>query len=250
MADYSNLEGQIDTPVECFVFNSIDSTNDYLSGLAFSRTTQVCVAREQTQGRGQYDRAWLSQKDANILLSIRYVFDADVMLNGLSLVVGLAVVNTLKEFGISGIKLKWPNDVFFEDKKLAGILIENSLQGRYQSVVIGLGLNYNLGQAFECDSPWIDLSRIMQNLPSMEALNATLINNILKYCQIFSTQGFGYFLKSWEAVDYLLGKQVEINANNQKTTGIVTGVSQNGALMIKVGGQVVEAYSSKQIHLI
>jgi len=250
MADYSNLEGQIDSPVECFVFDSIPSTNDYLSSLTFSKTTQVCVTREQTQGKGQYDRTWISQKDTNVLFSIRHVFDTSVSLNGLSLVIGLAVVNTLEEFGLANVKLKWPNDVFFNEKKMAGILIENSVQGKSQSVVIGLGLNYKLNQAFECNTPWVDLASVLQQLPSIEDLSAVLINTILKYCQLFAAQGLTYFLKSWQAVDYLAGKGAEVDVDNQTLQGVIMGVSQQGALMIKTDSKVVEAYSSNQIRLI
>jgi BirA family transcriptional regulator, biotin operon repressor / biotin---[acetyl-CoA-carboxylase] ligase len=250
MADDSNLTSRINSPVECHVFDSVNSTNDYLSSLVFSEATQICIAREQTQGKGQYDRAWISQKDASVLFSIRYVFDSSTTLNGLSLVIGLAVIQTLKEFGVTDAKLKWPNDVLIDDKKLAGILIENSVQGDCQSVVIGLGLNYDLTQTFECDSPWIDLSSIMQSMPTIENLSSALINGILEYCQLFSVHQLSYFLKFWEGADYLLSKQVELDVNDCKIIGIVIGVSQHGALKIEADGQVFEAYSSKQIRLI
>ncbi|MDC9726615.1 MAG: biotin--[acetyl-CoA-carboxylase] ligase [Candidatus Thioglobus sp.] len=250
MADYPNLESQINTPVTCVVFDSIASTNDYLSTLAFSKTPQVCIAREQTQGRGQYDRAWLSCKDASILLSVRFVFDANVALNGLSLVMGLAVIEALENLGISGAKLKWPNDVYVDDKKLAGILIENSAQGQYQSVVIGLGLNYCLDQDFKCDSPWIDLARILKDLPAIEDLSAKLINHLIAYCQLFAEQGWSYFLATWNSSDYLLGRAVELELSNQKIIGKACGVNAQGALLIEANNQLVEAYSSKQIRLI
>lgn len=250
MADYSNLESQINTPVKCVVFDSIASTNDYLSMLAFSKTPQVCIAREQTQGRGQYDRAWQSCKDASILLSVRFVFDANVALNGLSLVMGLAVIKVLERLGISDAKLKWPNDVYVNDKKLAGILIENSAQGQHQSVVIGLGLNYCLDQNFKCDTPWIDLARISKDLPVIEDLSAKLINHLIAYCQLFSEQGWPYFLTDWNSSDYLLGRLVELDANNRKIIGAVRGVNAQGALLIEANNQLVEAYSSKQIRLI
>ena len=143
------------------------------------------------------------------------MFASSIALNGLSLVIGLAIIQTLAEFGIIEAKLKWPNDVFVGDKKLAGILIENSVQGECQSVVIGLGLNYNLSDSFECISPWIDLSSIMpiQDMPAIEDLSVALINSILTYCQLFSTHQLSYFLKSWENTDYLSGKQVEVEIN-------------------------------------
>ncbi len=250
VANYSNLANQIGSSVECFAFDSIASTNDYLSALAFSDTTQICIASEQTQGKGQYDRAWLSQKDASVLLSIRYVFRADLSLNGLSLVIGLAIVNALEELGIKQIKLKWPNDVFFDNKKLAGILIENTVQGEYQSVVIGLGLNYDLNQKFECQSPWIDLASIIPKLPAIENLAALLINHILKNCQLFESHDLSYFIQSWKQVDYLKNTRVKLDINNQTFAGIVRGINSQGMLMVEVNGQLIEVCSSKQIRLI
>ena len=250
MANYSHLVDQISAPVECFVFDSIASTNDYLSALAFSKTTQICIANEQTQGKGQYDRTWLSQKDNSILLSVRHVFAAELSLNGLSLVIGLAIINTLEEFGVNQAKLKWPNDVLINDQKLAGILIENTLQGRYQSVVIGLGLNYDLRQNFECHSPWIDLTSIIQNPPAIEDLAALLINNILKNCQLFEMHGLSHFLQSWQQVDYLQNRQIELDLNGQLFIGAVQGVNTQGMLMVAVNGQLIEVCSSKQIRLI
>jgi BirA family biotin operon repressor/biotin-[acetyl-CoA-carboxylase] ligase len=250
MANYSNLVDQIDTQVECFTFDSIASTNDYLSALDFSSTTQICIASEQTQGKGQYDRSWLSQKDASILLSIRYVFKADLALNGLSLVIGLAIVDALEELGIKQAKLKWPNDLFIDHKKLAGILIENTLQGQYQSVVIGLGLNYNLSQNFECQSPWIDLAGIIPKLPPIENLSALFINYILKNCKLFASHGLSHFLQSWRQVDYLKNMRVELDLHNQTFMGIVKGINTQGMLMVEVNGQLIEVCSSKQIRLI
>lgn len=250
VANYSNLVDQIDAQVECFAFDSITSTNDYLSALDFSSTTQICIASEQTKGKGQYERIWLSQKDASILLSIRYVFKADLALNGLSLAVGLAVVDALEELGIKQAKLKWPNDIFFDHKKLSGILIENTLQGQYQSVVIGLGLNYDLSQNFECQSPWIDLASIVPKLPPIENLAALIINHILKNCQLFASHGFSHFLRSWQQVDYLKNTRVELDLHHQTFMGVVRGINSQGMLMVEVNGQLIEVCSSKQIRLI
>ena len=250
MANYSNLAAQITPEVECFAFDTIASTNDYLSALDFSKTTQICITSEQTQGKGQYERSWLSQKDASVLLSIRHVFSVDLSLNGLSLVIGLGVVSALRTLGISQAKLKWPNDVFIDQKKLAGILIENTLQGQYQSVVIGLGLNYDLRQNFECNTPWIDLASIIQRPPAIEDLAALLINHILKNCQLFATHGLAYFLASWQPVDYLKDKRIELDINNQKLIGVVKGINSQGMLMVEVNGQLIEVCSSKQIQLI
>jgi len=249
MVDYSDL--RLPDGVECFVLDSTASTNDYLAKLSFSKEVKICIARKQTAGKGQYQRTWLSKKDSSVLLSLRYPFSTKVSLNGLSLALGLSVISTLEdEYQLDQLKLKWPNDVYFQDQKLAGILIENSVQNDQQSVVIGLGLNHQLGADFECNTPWTDLSKICSTLPSLVDLHERLINGLLKSCQHFEKHGFSAFQMQWHQHDYLLGKQLELNYQDKKTVGIANGVNEQGALIIKSNNTVIEAYSSEQIRLI
>jgi birA, biotin-[acetyl-CoA-carboxylase] ligase region len=249
VVDYSALK--LPDGVECFVLESTTSTNDYLTKLPFSEDITVCIAREQTAGKGQYQRAWLSKKDSSVLLSLRYPFSMDTGLNGLSLVVGLSIVDVLKnDYGIENLKLKWPNDLYFEDRKLAGILIENSVQSNTQSVVIGLGLNHHLGKGFKCEAPWIDLSQILSNTPNLEQLSVKFINKIIHYCRMFELKGFDNFQSLWHEYDYLVGRSIELDYQNKKITGIAKGVSDKGALLIESNDSIIEAYSSEQISLI
>jgi len=249
MVDYSVLE--FPGVVECFVLESTTSTNDYLTRLPFSKDVKVCITREQTAGKGQYQRAWLSKKDSSVLLSLRYPFSTKAALNGLSLAMGLSVIDVLEgTYHLNHLKLKWPNDVYFKDQKLAGILIENSVQNNQQSVVIGLGLNHQLGVGFKCDTPWTDLSKICPTLPNLVDLHEKLINNLIKSCQRFEQYGFSDFQAQWHQHDYLLGKQLELNYQDKKITGIANGVNEQGALIIESDNTTIEAYSSEQIHLI
>ncbi len=249
MVNYSTLK--LSDDIECFVLESITSTNDYLTKLPFSTDIKVCIAREQTAGKGQYQRAWLSKKDSSVLLSLRRPFSIDTNLNGLSLMVGLSVIDVLKKnYNVEGLKLKWPNDVFYGNQKLAGILIENSVQQNIQSVVIGLGLNFHLDENFECKTPWIDLFKITRELFNLVELQEKLINNLLHYCQRFEQHGFNDFQMQWATHDYLFGRQLELNYQGKKTLGIASGVNAQGALMIDVDGATIEAYSSEQIRLI
>ncbi|MCS5585948.1 MAG: biotin--[acetyl-CoA-carboxylase] ligase [Gammaproteobacteria bacterium] len=249
MVDYSAL--RVADGIECFVLDSTASTNNYLTELPFSKDIKVCIAREQTAGKGQYQRAWLSTKDSSVLLSLRYPFSTRVALNGLSLAIGLSVIHTLEnEYQVECLKLKWPNDVYFKDQKLAGILIENSVQNNQQSVVIGLGLNHQLDVNFECDTPWTDLSNICPNLPNLVDLHEKLINNLLMSCRRFEQYGFSDFKSQWRQHDYLLGKHLELNYQDNKVIGVANGVNDQGALMIEADDTVIEAYSSEQIRLI
>ncbi len=243
MVDYSRLENYLSDEVECFVFDSIPSTNNYLSSLAFSLKTQVCIAAQQTQGKGQHNRQWLSGRDS-ILLSIRRVFSADANLNGLSLMVGLALIAVLKKYGVTEVQLKWPNDIYYRDKKLAGILIENVIQKHNQSVVIGIGVNVNVD--IDCQTPWTDLHSINGQEPINQFnLTKDLINTVLQFCQFFESNGFAYFAKQWAAVDYLKGKRVCYKDKRRAFSGVCCGVNNEGVLLVETTGVTEWVYSSE-----
>lgn len=248
MVDYSDLKAHLSGDIDCHIFDSIPSTNDYLSSLDFSPRTQVCVATQQTQGKGQHNRQWLSGKDNSILLSIRRSFLISVNLNGLSLVVGLALIEALKQHGITELQLKWPNDVYYQDKKLAGILIENSLQSQIQSVVIGIGINVEVD--IDCQTPWTDLYSIKEPPVNQFNLSKDLIKTVLQFCQIFETKGFMHFAQQWVSVDYLLDKCVQYNDKKQKFSGVCCGVNDEGILLVKTKEAIKKVYSSQFLQVL
>ena len=163
---YSSLKKQLDYDLDCHFFDSIDSTNTFLSNSPYQPKTQICITREQTKGQGQHGRGWVSEKDGSIIFSIRQCFHEQVNVSGLSLVVGMAIIKSIEaECQLLGLKIKWPNDIYFKDKKLAGILMENTLHKAKQYVLVGVGVNFKLQDKIEIDAPWTDLSKIVDKLP-------------------------------------------------------------------------------------
>jgi len=212
---------------------------------------ELCVSREQTQGKGQFGRHWESQKDKSIIFSIRRNFPQDCDLNGLSLIVGLAIVKVLeKECLVKGFKIKWPNDIYFENKKLAGVLLENQMQSGNQSVVIGVGINYSIDQSMMFEIPWTDLAKITKKLPDIKLLTAGIINNILVMSEHFSVSSFDNFRSDWKRYDMLQGKKIKCTYPGDSFNGEVVGVSKEGALKIFTKNGVKELYSSRHIEYI
>ena len=190
-----SLKKQLKNDIECYFFDSIDSTNSFLANTPFTTKPQLCIAREQTMGKGQYGRSWVSQKDGSIIFSIRKCFNEGINLNGLSLVVGMAIIKSIEdECQLSGLKIKWPNDIYYGDKKLAGILMENTHYKSNQLVLVGVGINYQLVDTNEIDEPWVDLSRILNKLPNFQQLTAKIINNILFFLEDFQINGLSNLL--------------------------------------------------------
>jgi BirA family biotin operon repressor/biotin-[acetyl-CoA-carboxylase] ligase len=248
VVDYSSLIERIHQPVNCVFFDSIESTNDYLSNQPFSETTQLCITREQTKGKGQHGRTWCSKKDGSVLFSIRQNFDGGCDLSGLSLVVALAIVKSLEETcTIEKLGIKWPNDIYFGDKKLSGILLENQLHGDRQSVVIGVGVNYALGENLDCETPWVDLTTVSDSVVNIKALTAAIINSILAYVERFEKNGFESFQSEWAAYDILKGRVAKVVRVNNSFIGEVAGVNSKGALLISSDEGVEAMYSSEQI---
>lgn len=244
---YQNLPNYLADKIECHIFDSIDSTSDYLQRLPASPQPQICISAEQTHGKGQYKRQWLNVKNGSISLSIRYNFATKTPLDGLSLIVGLAVIEVLAvHYGLTKLKLKWPNDVYYKKQKIAGILLQNKTQDKRQSVIMGLGLNYDLGTDFKCPTLWIDLAQLLPILPDIVELSAKLIEQILQYCAIFATKGLGYFKEQWQCYDYLQGKNMRYKHYN----GVCVGISQQGALLLQTDNEIKEIYSSEGLVLL
>ncbi|KAA0444698.1 MAG: biotin--[acetyl-CoA-carboxylase] ligase [Candidatus Thioglobus sp.] len=245
--DYSDFAQQFPADIDCHIFDEIPSTNDYLATIPFSPRVQICITDRQTSGKGQHHRQWLSDNSSSVLLSIRRVFADGVDLSGLSLTIGLALIEVLEKLGIKGLQLKWPNDVYYQDKKLAGILIENSIQNQAQSAIIGIGINVKA--QINCQTPWTDLYAISKNPVNKSALSKDLINTVLQFCQIFEQQGFANFAQQWKNVDYLAGKQLEYDDKKRKFSGICLGVDDKGALLLEDKGITQKIYSSNFLQI-
>ncbi|MGB0713369.1 MAG: biotin--[acetyl-CoA-carboxylase] ligase, partial [Gammaproteobacteria bacterium] len=160
-----------------WIFDDIDSTNSHLMREAYQGAASgtLCLAERQSAGRGRRGRTWVSPYGSNLSLSLlwRYPF-GPTGLGNLSLAAGAAVAGALEAEGVPGIALKWPNDVLWRRRKLAGLLLEvaGEAQGPSQ-VVVGLGLNIRLGadQAGGIDQPWVDLDSIARASPGTMGRN-------------------------------------------------------------------------------
>ena len=248
---YSSLKKQLDYDLDCHFFDSIDSTNSFLANSPYETKNQLCVAREQIKGQGQHGRNWVSEKDGSIIFSIRQCFHEQVNVSGLSLVVGMAIIKSIEaECQLLGLKIKWPNDIYFKDKKLAGILMENTLHKAKQYVLVGVGVNFKLQEKIEIDAPWIDLSKIVDKLPDFQRLTASLINNILAMSDDFQLNGLRSLKSEWDDYDMLKGVSIKVKEPSQEFQGKLDGITDQGALRVLTENGVKELFSSMHIEYI
>ena len=251
MNHFSSLKSLLENNFQCYFFESIDSTNSYLASTKYSTKPQICITREQTKGKGQHGRNWVSQKDGSIIFSMRKSFNEGMNLNGLSLIAGMAIIKSIEaECQLSGLKIKWPNDIYYGDKKLAGILMENTHYKSNQLVLVGVGINYQLVDTNEIDEPWVDLSRILNTLPNFQQLTAKIINNILFFLEDFQINGLSNLLSEWHHYDMLKGVRIKFRESNIELQGQIDGISHQGALKVLTKDGVKELYSSMHIEYI
>lgn len=225
-----------DHSVQVEVMDSLGSTNSYLMEMEGPiEGYRVCLAERQTAGRGRRGRQWQSPFARNLYMSLAFERDLGFQnLSGLSLIAGVAVVRALEEFGVQGLALKWPNDVWLGGNKLAGILVE--LQGEFQAssrVVIGLGLNVHMrhGDA-EIDQAWTSLARCGVQLPEgRTGLAITVLRQMIVSVEAFIERGFSDWRESWQRYDALYGQQVATLPDGHK--GIGRGVDADGAYLIE-----------------
>ena len=251
MNHFSSLKSLLENNFQCYFFESIDSTNSYLASTKYSTKPQICITREQTKGKGQHGRNWVSQKDGSIIFSMRKSFNGGMNLNGLSLIAGMAIIKSIEaECQLSGLKIKWPNDIYYGDKKLAGILMENTHYKSNQLVLVGVGINYQLVDTNEIDEPWVDLSRILNKLPNFQQLTAKIINNILFFLEDFQINGLSNLLSEWHHYDMLKGVRIKFRESNIELQGQIDGITNQGALKVVTKDGVKELYSSMHIEYI
>ena len=189
----------------------------------------------------------------NIYLSLLWRYGlAPGELGGLSLAAGSAVAGVLDDQGVEGIALKWPNDVLWGGRKLAGLLLEVAAETHGPSlVVVGLGLNTRLRgeQARAIDQPWVDLEEILGPRGySRNELAVLLVEALTAAMERYERDGIAPFLPLWERFDRYRGEPVELRLGNQVLAGIQEGVTPEGALRLRVEG-VVRTFVAGEVSL-
>lgn len=224
------------------IVNIINSTNTYVK----ERLEQlpkgfVCISEAQTNGRGRRGKTWVSPFGSSIYMSMAWNFEGGYQsMVGLSLVVGISINRALKSIGVHTCKLKWPNDVYHDFKKLAGILVEVEGQvGAEVRAVIGIGININLPNTTDgIDQPFIDLTRITQTAVDRNELIAQIIISLTAMLKEFELVGLVPFLAEWKEADLFYNEHVYLESGADRIHGISKGINENGALLLEKAGKI------------
>jgi BirA family biotin operon repressor/biotin-[acetyl-CoA-carboxylase] ligase len=223
-------------------FGECDSTNSRLLARAEAGMPSgaVLIADRQAAGRGRRGRAWISAPGCSLTFSLLWRFGEDTKAPaGLSLVVGLALTEAFDALGASGTQLKWPNDVQYRGRKLAGILVE-LVPSRLRSAVIGVGVNLRLPAELpgELLHATASLEQMMAIVPSREAVLAAILRSLAVHLDRYAGEGFAGQRDAWLARHAYTGKAVRLLDDlAPPREGICTGVDEDGALLVQIDGR-------------
>ena len=214
---------------------------------------KVLAAEMQTMGRGRMGRSWLSEPGGSLTFSLAWKFDRGAgFLSGLSLAVGIALARAMASCGIEGIRLKWPNDVLCQFRKVAGILIEvkGDMLGPTLAV-IGIGINFRLYGAIRenIDQAVTGIDAITGKSPGRNRMLAAILSELSGILETFEEKGFEAFRNEWNDLHAYHMKQARLKLPSGRTEeGRVAGVSERGEVLIESSrGRL--AFSSGEVSL-
>ncbi|MDN2488635.1 bifunctional biotin--[acetyl-CoA-carboxylase] ligase/biotin operon repressor BirA [Kosakonia sacchari] len=230
----------------------IDSTNQYLlDRLNGLRSGDACVAEYQQAGRGRRGRKWVSPFGANLYISMYWRLEqGPAAAIGLSLVIGIVMAEVLRDLGAEQVRVKWPNDLYLQDRKLAGILVElTGKTGDAAQIVIGAGVNLVMRktQAKDISQSWINLQEAGVRIDRNQ-LAACLIIELRTALQHFEQEGLTPFLTRWEALDNFINRPVKLIIGEKEIFGISRGIDSQGALLLEQDG-VIKPWVGGEISL-
>ena len=240
------------------VHHIIGSTNDYmLQQIHDTRAMEnghTVVAECQSAGRGRRGRQWISPFGSHIYFSYLWHLDGIGQAMGLSVAVGLALRATIAAFIDDGsigadVTLKWPNDVYVDGKKIAGILVE--LEGQADgpcAVVIGIGINVNMPQASaeQIDQPWTDLNAYTDVTIDRNQFIAKLCSALYEQMQSFTVEGLSPLVSQWNEFDYFYQQPIKLMMGKHETHGVCMGIDHQGGLVLNLlNGQTRSFYGGE-----
>ncbi len=220
----------------------IDSTNQYL----LDRMDQLpsghaCIAEYQQAGRGRRGRKWFSPFGSNLYLSMYWRLEqGPAAAMGLSLVIGIVMAEVIQSLGAPDVRVKWPNDLYLNDRKLAGILVElTGKTGDAAQIVMGAGVNLVMRSegASEINQGWINLQEAGVEINRNE-LAAKIINHLREELPIFERDGLAPFVERWDALDNFINRPVKLLIGDREVHGIARGIDKQGGLLLEQEGEV------------
>lgn len=222
------------SPYQVYYQPVMSSTNEWiLQNIPNLNKGDLCLAEYQTAGRGRRGRQWLSPFAGQMIFSFYWTFNPKKSIEGLSLVIGLAIAEVLN------VQVKWPNDILFDGRKLGGILVEiaNHKNGLL-NLVIGVGINVSLPMQTEISQPYAQLSEMDPDV-DRQTLFPTLIQHLYVRLERFEKEGINAeFQQAWQNHNAFFNSEVNVITEQRVISGIEQGIDERGYLRVQCGAEL------------
>lgn len=236
--------------------NAIDSTNDFLKDLMRNQSIEnftTVVANSQTKGRGQMGTQWQSEDGKNLIMS-SLIKDFDICIDDvfvLNCLVSVAIVKALNELKVPKLSIKWPNDIMSDTKKIAGILIENSIKPDSTFVsVVGIGLNVNQKHFVELPNASSMLIQTEKEF-DLDSVLETVLLQLNYYYELVKDRKVD---ELWDLYhQYLFKKEVPVvfeDNEEKRFMGMINQVNRQGKLEVRLEDDSIQTYTIKEIKMI
>lgn len=235
---------------EIHILRTVASTNEIALQAANNGAGKGCVwlAEHQSSGRGRRGKSWVSPLLGNIYCSLLWKVSGGAhALEGLSLVVGLAIADALTALGLTGVAIKWPNDIWVDGAKLGGILVEIAGDPLSEcNVIIGFGINVRLNA--QARNGIDQLATSLEELGmavERNRLAAAILRFILMFMEEHRCNGFVHFSEKWKKYDALNGKPVSVLGGGGLNIGVCSGINERGAMLLMTPTGLQEIYAGE-----
>jgi len=238
----AEIKSEIRTKIigrKVFYFKEVESTQEVAKTLANAGLEEgtIIIAEKQTKGRGRAGREWFSPKGGLWLSIILKPSIPTPKIQRLTLLAGVAVAKTLRKLYKLDAKLKWPNDVLVEGKKVCGILIEasgNADKVNYAIVGVGINVNVRFTDKKELSSTATSILELLGEEVSIVKLTVKLLEEFEKLYLEFKQGEFSKIIGEWRKLSQTLGKKVKVESYGESFTGEALDVDEDGFLLVKV----------------
>ncbi len=228
-------------------FKTLNSTTTFLKCSRHLYRNFTFVSSDyQTDGHGRLGRAWKSNEGENLLFSI-LIKDKNLIKknSSLSICSAVSVFKVLKDFGLNGLSIKWPNDVYVYDKKICGILLEGcSNENKITDIIVGIGINVNQNEFIgDYNAPPTSLSLEMSKKIKLSKLKRKIYSQIKKDFNAVKVNN--YYLEIARENNYLKGKNVFAEINGKKSPITVLDIADDNSLVCEHNGEKKNIYSGE-----
>ncbi len=232
--------------------SATDSTNLHLKRLLRNSALEdftVLVAETQKQGRGQGGAHWITESGKNLTFSVLKYFNAHLAKDQflVSIAISLAVYKALAAIKIPDLSIKWPNDILSGNRKLCGILIENTMKGPFlKHSIIGIGVNVNQG-TFDSLPNASSLSLVSGKTYDLMRLLEDILLHLKQQLALLDANGMETAFEEYEELLFRKDELSIYEIEESEVEGIIRGVTKEGRLLLEYGSKGVESFGLKEI---